>query len=298
MSFPSCIKMPVSRSDSVSDNDSNGTNDPENHSTTYNDLILIANEVFGHGKWSHAVTSQTVDFVEYVMGKYHIGCAAFVKVQLPDGTYHEEMGYSNAESSIKGSAVYSARRSSITNAFRKALLCFGGIIEEKIEGIQPSSHKRKIIKLYNTDNQSDKLKSDLVKASKPTVLSSTNVNNPIVVKKETSPVIDDKNQAKVVETVLPESTIKREVETKPVINSKSTSSVASLQYTRSSTKPNNVDNGSTRQMTEEELRLERKRKQREKQEEYRRLMKEKEAKSEDKSQVVSEIFFQSEPWKM
>lgn len=47
------------------------------------------------------------------MGKYLIGCAAFVRVQLPDGTYHEEMGYSNAESSVKGAAVYEARVVSI-----------------------------------------------------------------------------------------------------------------------------------------------------------------------------------------
>lgn len=101
----------------------------DNDKQTYNELITIANEIFGHGKWSHAVTSQTVgmdnqnncfykfliiyfwflDFVEYVMGRYLIGCAAFVRVQLPDGTFHEEMGYSNAESSVKGTAVFEAR---------------------------------------------------------------------------------------------------------------------------------------------------------------------------------------------
>lgn len=50
-----------------------------------------------------------VDFVEYVLGNYHIGCAAFVRVQRADGIFHEDMGYSITESSTKGSAIQSAR---------------------------------------------------------------------------------------------------------------------------------------------------------------------------------------------
>lgn len=43
------------------------------------------------------------------MGKYYIGCAAFVRVQMSDGTFHEDMGYCNAENSTKGLAIQAAR---------------------------------------------------------------------------------------------------------------------------------------------------------------------------------------------
>ena len=49
------------------------------------------------------------DFVDYVTGRYHAGCASIVKVQVNNGNFHEEMGYSYAEGSSKGSAIQRAR---------------------------------------------------------------------------------------------------------------------------------------------------------------------------------------------
>lgn len=43
------------------------------------------------------------------MGKYVCGCVTFVKIQLKDGTFHEDMGYCNAEGNLKGLSIYFAR---------------------------------------------------------------------------------------------------------------------------------------------------------------------------------------------
>lgn len=43
------------------------------------------------------------------MGKYVCGCATFVKIQLHDGTFHEDMGYCHAEGAMKGFSIHCAR---------------------------------------------------------------------------------------------------------------------------------------------------------------------------------------------
>ncbi|XP_012258707.2 DNA repair protein RAD52 homolog isoform X1 [Athalia rosae] len=145
MNHPSCIKMPAIK-ESAKDPSSSNTREisrvPEELDTgfrdqlcTKNDLITIANETFGNNKWSHFVTNQTLDFVEYVTGKYHVGCATFVKVQLSNGITHEDLGYSNSSGTNKGLVIFSARTSSITNALRNTLLYFGGEVAIKIRAL-------------------------------------------------------------------------------------------------------------------------------------------------------------------
>lgn len=61
------------------------------------------------------------------MGKYHIGCAAYVRVQLNAnagcaGTFHEDMGYCNAENAVKGLAIQLARQVSKHKKKKKPLI--------------------------------------------------------------------------------------------------------------------------------------------------------------------------------
>lgn len=43
------------------------------------------------------------------MGKYVCGCATFLKIQLQDGTFHEDMGYCYTEEAMKGLSIHCAR---------------------------------------------------------------------------------------------------------------------------------------------------------------------------------------------
>ncbi|XP_015124333.1 DNA repair protein RAD52 homolog isoform X2 [Diachasma alloeum] len=271
MNFHSCIKIPLAKQCISPEKNSNGIL-KDSHTGTYNELVAIANEVFGQGNWSHAITSQTVDFVEYVLGKYQIGCAAFVRVQLADGTFHEELGYSNAESSTKGSAIYTARVSSITHGLKKALICFGGIIEDKISKIIGKKHRQKLKTCdtpLSTDNQI---------VDKPEVKATSST---IAVKRPKSPTesTDDSEVNAKPKEDLNEPPAKRlSLETQPTTNDKplilidgrSVTPFANILITPSAT--NKID---------EKIRLERKRKQKQKQEEFRKLMKEKNLKNDD-----------------
>ena len=59
--------------------------------------ISLANEIFGFNGWSHSVSQQTIDFVDHSQGKFYVGVSAFVKVQLKDGIFHEDIGYGVSE---------------------------------------------------------------------------------------------------------------------------------------------------------------------------------------------------------
>lgn len=43
------------------------------------------------------------------MGKYVCGCVTFVKIQLRNGTFHEDMGYCYTEAAMKGLSIHCAR---------------------------------------------------------------------------------------------------------------------------------------------------------------------------------------------
>ncbi|KAK0075560.1 hypothetical protein PV325_006735, partial [Microctonus aethiopoides] len=62
MNYPSCIKLPVSKNENSPEAENSLFNNVADKLSliNYDELISIADNVFGTGKWSHAVTSQTV----------------------------------------------------------------------------------------------------------------------------------------------------------------------------------------------------------------------------------------------
>lgn len=89
-------------------------------------LINLANETFGFNGWSHSVTHQNIDFVDQVGTKYYVGVSAFVKVQLKDGVFHEDIGYGVAEGmKSKALSLEKARKEAVTDGLKRALKSFG-----------------------------------------------------------------------------------------------------------------------------------------------------------------------------
>ncbi|XP_046753516.1 DNA repair protein RAD52 homolog [Diprion similis] len=250
MNHPSCIKIPGSKETLICPSSNVRDVDIRDQLCTKNDLISMANEIFGENEWNHTVTNQTLDFVEYTANKYHVGCAAFVKVQLRDGTIHEDLGYSNSEGPNKGVVIFSARTGSITNALKNTLLCFGGDITSKIRNyiktkiessistISDIGEPQKIVppKVRNTPNaQSTPHKTPSPRRDMPTITLNCDNRGVSSVSNNEEPKIQSPKHLKSVENCA------------------------------------KVDKSA---MTEEERRLERKRRQAQKQEEYKRSLKE------------------------
>ncbi|XP_029174294.1 DNA repair protein RAD52 homolog isoform X2 [Nylanderia fulva] len=99
----------------------------------HRNLISTANKIFGEGKWNHSVAQQTLDYVEAIGAKCSVGCVSFVKVQLENGTFHEDVGYYSAEESTKGLSIHNARIGSAVNGLRRVLLSFGDKIEKELQ---------------------------------------------------------------------------------------------------------------------------------------------------------------------
>ncbi|KAK0141906.1 DNA repair protein RAD52 [Merluccius polli] len=92
-------------------------------------VISLANEMFGYNGWSHSISQQNVDFVDLVNGKYYVGVSAFIKVQLKDGSFHEDVGYGVSEGlRSKALSLEKARKEAVTDGMKRALKCFGNAL--------------------------------------------------------------------------------------------------------------------------------------------------------------------------
>ncbi|XP_042268632.1 DNA repair protein RAD52 homolog [Thunnus maccoyii] len=92
-------------------------------------VIGLANEMFGYNGWSHSISQQNVDFVDLINGKFYVGVSAFVKVQLKDGSFHEDVGYGVSEGlKSKALSLEKARKEAVTDGMKRALKCFGNAL--------------------------------------------------------------------------------------------------------------------------------------------------------------------------
>ncbi|XP_077263849.1 uncharacterized protein LOC143898334 isoform X4 [Temnothorax americanus] len=121
--------------------------EPMDVAMNFHYLISMANKVFGEGKWNHTVVNQTLDFIDtydinyaaierHDQDKCRIGCVSFVKVQLENGNFHEDVGYFNAEELTRGLSIYNARIGSAVNALKRVLLSFGDKVERELQHLQ------------------------------------------------------------------------------------------------------------------------------------------------------------------
>ncbi|XP_013867743.1 DNA repair protein RAD52 homolog isoform X3 [Austrofundulus limnaeus] len=85
--------------------------------------------MFGYNGWSHSISQQNVDFVDLINGKFYVGVSAFIKVQLKDGSFHEDVGYGVSEGlRSKALSLEKARKEAVTDGMKRALKCFGNAL--------------------------------------------------------------------------------------------------------------------------------------------------------------------------
>uniref|UniRef100_A0ABD2WZX1 Uncharacterized protein n=1 Tax=Trichogramma kaykai TaxID=54128 RepID=A0ABD2WZX1_9HYME len=288
----SCIKFPSSKTELVRTG-----NKENNYDQITAQIIAVANEEFGQKNWSHSITNQTLDFIESVNGQYRAGCASIVKVQLKDGTFHEDIAYSFTEGSTKGSAIMRARLSSFNAAFKKALTCFGNKVLDKFNSPSNILSVSVTKEVNNKNNNKHELNSRSNSIIPPTSLP-VNVNVPEVIPdvdfmplSQTDALMNSVDLDNLVATE--ESTGNTNKKTtfipkvphavKENVNAPSNCNPqpVSAKTADSNQNLNNATNNNAEltlvskpvvstAMTEEEMRLERKRKQRERQEEFKR----------------------------
>ncbi|KAK2739099.1 DNA repair protein rad52 [Myotisia sp. PD_48] len=98
---------------------------------TADKCINLANEIFGFNGWSSSIQNMQVDFVKENpdTGKVTLGISVIVRVTLRDGTYHEDVGYGQAENAKGQAAAYEkAKKEGATDALKRALRTFGNVL--------------------------------------------------------------------------------------------------------------------------------------------------------------------------
>ncbi|CAK9822383.1 DNA repair protein RAD52 homolog [Anthophora retusa] len=285
--YPSCIKIPPANSKQIVTSGIFSHKFDIKEAVMFNEhLISLANRTFGEGKWNHTVTNQTIDFVEAFMGKYVCGCVTFVKIQLENGTFHEDIGYCHAEGAMKGLSIHCARIGSLADAFRKVLSCFDNKLGDEIQKLSQT------LRNSCTDNiQKEELQCSL-SDFQAGIIEPCAQSTPFLVRKndeqkekldnivKLKSLNDEKGQSSVQQTVARSKSPVEQIE-QPVPSKSSTDLKNHVQFSNinQQKQQNNVPNvlDSNQVLNEEELlRMERKRKQMEKQAEYKRLMKKKE----------------------
>jgi len=95
--------------------------------------VEIANDIFGFNGWCSSVSNFSIDFVEEVNGKVSCGVSVQVKIQLKDGSYHEDIGYGISENfKSKGQALEKAKKEAVSDGIKRAFRLFGNALGNSI----------------------------------------------------------------------------------------------------------------------------------------------------------------------
>ncbi|XP_029661373.1 DNA repair protein RAD52 homolog isoform X1 [Formica exsecta] len=267
--FLSCIKIPTTKQAAAKKSEKI---EPMDFAADYRDLISTANKVFGEGKWNHTVVHQTLDYVEIIGAKCSVGCVSSVKVQLENGNFHEDIGYYSAEESTKGLSIHNARIGSAVNGLRRVLLSFGGKIEREL---QPQ-------KQINPE-QIDDIQKRMVQSSVNKQIEEKS-NIPIeepVYNIEYANLESDKNKDRILVPIVKKITdanisspSSKMVSSQELLSLSDQNKLVTVQNDKADTK---IEEKSKQALSAKELqRMERKRKQMEKQMEFKKRMMEKE----------------------
>ncbi|KAJ3307479.1 DNA repair protein rad52 [Kappamyces sp. JEL0829] len=107
--------------------------------------IELANDILGFNGWSNSIVNQTVDFIDHSDGKYSVGVATTVRITLQDGSYREDVGYGLSENlRSKGDALEKARKSSVTDAIKRALKHLGNTMGNCLNSKEYMSKVKKV----------------------------------------------------------------------------------------------------------------------------------------------------------
>jgi len=89
----------------------------------------LANDIFGFDGWKSQIINTEIDFAKEEQrnsDRWLIGVSAIVRVELKNGTYHEDIGFGEAVNiKGRGAALQKAKKEAITDATKRALRVFG-----------------------------------------------------------------------------------------------------------------------------------------------------------------------------
>lgn len=82
---------------------------------------ILSRKGLNYFAWSLLLPPHT-DFIDQIGEKFYVGVSTFVRVQLKDGTFHEDVGYGVSEGmKSKALSIEKARKEAVTDGLKRAL---------------------------------------------------------------------------------------------------------------------------------------------------------------------------------
>lgn len=88
-------------------------------------MINLANGIFGYKGWSSSVSELWENYSEHINGRWSICYSAKVKVELQNGTFHEDVGTGSGLSANRADALDQAQKTACSDALKRAIRMFG-----------------------------------------------------------------------------------------------------------------------------------------------------------------------------
>jgi len=89
----------------------------------------LANDIFGFDGWKSQIINTQIDYAKEKQkhsDRWYIGVSVIVRVELKNGTYHEDLGFGEAVNiKGRGAALQKAKKEAVTDATKRALRVFG-----------------------------------------------------------------------------------------------------------------------------------------------------------------------------
>eukprot|EP00050_Salpingoeca_kvevrii_P000397 m.147521 g.147521 ORF g.147521 m.147521 type:complete len:464 (+) comp10104_c1_seq8:4709-6100(+) len=99
-------------------------------------VAQMANATFGFNGWASAVTQLSLDYLDEIReGIFAAGATAVVRVQLKDGTFHEDVGFGEGDGPAKGRAIAEAKKLACRDALACTLAHFGNIVGDRLNSV-------------------------------------------------------------------------------------------------------------------------------------------------------------------
>lgn len=99
-------------------------------------VINAINECFGEAGWSFSISNVALDYVDKSSaGHYSVGTSSVIRVQRPNGIFREDVGYGFSDGTNKADVICRAKKNAVTDGLRGAVLSFGGEIARKISSM-------------------------------------------------------------------------------------------------------------------------------------------------------------------
>jgi len=89
----------------------------------------LANDIFGFDGWKSQIINSEIDFAREKQknsDRWFVGVSVIVRVELKNGSYHEDLGFGEAINiKGRGAALQKAKKEAVTDATKRALRVFG-----------------------------------------------------------------------------------------------------------------------------------------------------------------------------